>query len=153
MRLGVAKLGLRKDKTLVVLGKHDGEYKLPTGEHVEFSEWKEPAKSTSIRVFYNRQGQVVQVSTNAPLAATADGASIKSPLNDVSQKYKDLKHSKYRVKDARVNYYDDVKRGICFEFSAAAGVDSAEEHMYAILVHAPGCPVLPDADERPAGKL
>jgi hypothetical protein len=149
-RMGVISLGMKPEQVKEKAGNHDDAYSLPGGIKAELSRWKETDKITyTIRVFYDPQGRVIQVAESAPKPATADGISLNSSLADVTKKYKSLKVFKYKAKDARIDYQDDVARGITFEFTRAASEPESSMHLYAILVHAPGKNVIPDADEHP----
>jgi hypothetical protein len=147
--LGIVKLGMDRAQIKKTAGNIDGSYTLPSGIKVDYAEWKEPEpkKSPNIRYFYGATGKVIQINSAAPVPFTADGISCQSTLADVTAKYKKLKCFEYRAKDARIDYYDDMKRGIAFEFTRADGAST--QKLYAIIMHLPGKRVIADADEKP----
>jgi hypothetical protein len=149
-RIGVVVLGMTPAEVKEKAGNHDGSYTLADGTKVEYSQWKETDKIIyPLRVFYDPQGRVIQVAEAAPRPVTADGISTASSFEDVTSKYKNLEPFLYTVKDAYAEYYDDVKRGIAFEFTWTMAAGPSSKHLRAILVHAPGKHVIPDSDERP----
>jgi hypothetical protein len=149
-RIGVVVLGMTPPEVKEKAGNHDGSYTLADGTKVEYSQWKETDKITyALRVFYDLQGRVIQIAEAAPKAVTADGISIASSFEDVTSKYKNLEPFLYTAKDAYAEYYDDVKRGIAFEFTWTVALGPSSKHLRAILVHSPGKHVIPDSDERP----
>jgi hypothetical protein len=149
-KMGVISLGMKTDQVKEKAGNHDDAYTLPNGIKAELSRWKETDKITyTIRVFYDSQGRVIQIAESAPKPVTADGISLNSSLADVTKKYKSLKVFKYKAKDARIDYHDDVAGGITFEFTRAAAEPESSMHLHAILVHNPGKNVIPDSDEHP----
>ncbi len=147
--LGIVKLGMDKEQLKKTAGNIDGSYRLPSGVRVDFSEWKEtpPKQSANMRFFFNTEGKIIQINSTAPVPVTADGINCKSTLAQVSARYKKLKCSEYRGKGRRIDYYDDVERGIAFEFTRAE--DETDKALYAIIMHLPGKPVIADADEHP----
>lgn len=146
---GIVKLGMDRDKITDTLGKRDGKYSLPNGIQVEYSTWKEPGTDSTVRVFFDAAGKVVQLSGHADSLATADGISTKSTLSEVRKRYPELRLFEYRAKATHVEYYDDVKHGIAFEFAWADLAAKSNRRMYAILVHLPNRRVIPESDERP----
>src|SRR5277367_5825068 len=83
-RIGVVKLGMNPEEVKVKMGNHDGAYVLPNGINVEYAIWKETDKITyTIKVFYDKQWRLIQVSEAAPKAITADDISIASSFSDV----------------------------------------------------------------------
>lgn len=147
--IGIIKLGMNRKQITDSLGNRDGKYSLPNGIKVEYSQWKDPDKTSTIRVFFKPDGTVAQLSCEADVPATADGISTRSSLADVTKRYKNLQRFKYRAKDGRIDYYDDVKKGIAFEFTWAETAGESAKRLYAVIVHTPGKSVIADSDERP----
>src|SRR5262249_1200356 len=114
----------------------------------DYSIWRDKISST-IRVFYDKNTRLIQINSEAPLPATADGISLKSTLPEIKSKYKNLTLVKYATRKGLEDYYDDVQKGIAFEFT---GLPDAGKKLYAIIVHLPGNKVLPDADEHPIAR-
>jgi hypothetical protein len=145
--LGIVKLGMDSAAVTKTAGKHDGTYSLPSGIRVDYSQWKEtpPKKSANMRFFYDKSDHLIQINSTAPVPVTADGISCASSFADIAAKYKNLRCFEYRAKDVRIDYYDDVNRGIAFEFTRAQG--ESARRLYAIIIHLKGKRVLADADE------
>jgi hypothetical protein len=155
---GSVKLGMDKKQIQETLGNHDGTYTVPGDIHVEYSEWKEPRRVATVRVFYDKSGKAIQLAaqvsgpgadTNKDKLTTADGIHLGSGAKEVFNKYTHLQLFKYRAMDSRIDYYDDTKDGIAFEFLRADTESEAKNRLYGILVHVPGRPVIADADELP----
>ncbi len=146
--IGPVKLGMNRIQITETMGKRDGKYSLPSGIKVEYAEWKDPSKTSTIRVFFNRAGKAVQFAFEADKPRTADGITTNSSLEEVTTKYPEVKRAKYRAKASYIDYYDDIKKGIAFEFAGADIGGECKKHLYAILVHLPGKRVIPEADEK-----
>ncbi len=145
--IGIARLGMSRSRAKSELGNSDGSYALPSGIKVEYSEWKEPKVTSTIKMFYDSDDKLIQLICAAPVPATENGISLKSSFSDVTTKYKHLKHLKYASKTGPIDYYDDQKRGIAFAFSSTNGQPS--KNPSAIIVHRPGKPLIADLNERP----
>jgi hypothetical protein len=146
-RIGNIKLGMKQGKVTAILGKNDGAYSQASGIKVIMYQWNDLDKTSTIKAYFDPGDRVVQLASTAPLSFTADGVSLTSSLADVKKKYKDLECCKYRAKDLRIDYYDDVKQGIAFKFTRAAEESSTSKRLTSILVHWPGNAVIPDRDE------
>jgi len=153
-RIGVVKLGMTPEEVRRVMGNHDGAYSLPDCVNVEYADWKISSQPSEmvfcrIRIFYNKQKRVIQVSESTPRAAPRRGASYESILLDPPTKYQDLQQYRYAYKDRHVVYYDDVKGGIAYEFVLASKKDEPyDKQLSATLIHVPGVRVIPDSVER-----
>ena len=146
--LGEVKLGMKQDAVRKIVGKPDGSYELPTGEKVDYSVWKDKKPST-IRLIYSKgSNKLLQINCEAPAPATADGISLKSSMAEIKKTYGDLHVAEYGSGKAFEDYYDNVKKGIAFEFT---GDKPKGKTLYSIIVHIPGSHVLPDKDERLLG--
>jgi hypothetical protein len=147
--IGPVKLGMNRIQITETMGKRDGKYSLPSGIKVEYAEWKDPNKTSTIRVFFSPSGKAVQFAFEADKPCTADGITTNSSLEEVTKKYPAVKRVKYRAKASYIDYYDDIKKGIAFEFAGAAVGGECKKQLYAILVHLPGKRVIPEFDEKP----
>ena len=146
-RVGLVKLGMKENKVKATLGKDEGAYSLHSGLKVVLYQWQNPDKLATMRVFYDRGDRVVQISATAPFAATTDGISLGSNLADIKEKHKSLECFKYKTNDQRIDYYDDVKQGIAFEFAWPIEQGKTAKRLRSILVHGSGILVIPDSDE------
>ena len=146
LRIGPVVLGMTEKEVTQGLGNHDGIYDLSGGIKVEYSEWKEPGKTSTIRVFYNKAGRVVQITAEAPGVATENGISIKSTLDEVSQSFKNLRLLSYAKQDGFIDLYDAKAQGICFAFERSKSEKKANSSMHGIVVHRPGSSVILDRD-------
>lgn len=146
--MGVAKLGMTQKKLKQVAGNFDVSYVLPSGVKVDRADWKDNGLTTvMLKVFYDKDGKAIQIATAASTAVTASGISKKSSVADIGYKRDNLKLTEYRAKNGRVDYYDDIPKGIAYEYRRLD--EDLSRKMYAIIVHKPGVPVLSDADEKP----
>jgi hypothetical protein len=147
--IGAIKLGMDRLQITETMGKRDGKYSLPSGIKVEYAEWKDPDKTSTIRVFFSPAGKAVQFAFEADKPATADGISTHSSLEDVTKQYPSVKRLQYQAKTGQVDYYDDIKKGIAFEFKVSDPDEKTKKFLYAILVHRPGKHVIPELDGHP----
>jgi hypothetical protein len=145
---GIVKLGMDRKQLTSTLGKRDGSYSMPNGIQVEYSQWKDPNITSTIRVFFDNKGKVIQLSGENSTLVTENGLSGSSSLTDVLKKYPQLERFKYRAKATRIDYYDNIKAGIAFEFAWADVDGESKKRMCAILVHKPGMRVIADSGER-----
>ncbi|MBS1956394.1 MAG: hypothetical protein JST89_19565 [Cyanobacteria bacterium SZAS-4] len=146
--MGVTKLGMTQKKLKQVAGNFDASYVLPSGIKVDRADWKDKGLTTvMLKVFYDRDGKAIQIATAASTAVTADGINKKSSVDEIGYKRNKLKLTEYRAKNGRVDYYDDIAKGIAYEYRRLD--EDLARKLYAIIVHKPGVPVLADADERP----
>jgi hypothetical protein len=148
-RVGVIVLGMTEKEVTTKAGNHDGVYALPGGINVEYSEWKEPDKVSTLRMFYDQAGHVIQISAETWGVATKDGISTKSSLADVQAKYKHLEHSRVATTDSDIDYYMDEAKGITFAFKNAKAEKESAPHLYALIVHRPNTSIIPDINQRP----
>jgi hypothetical protein len=146
--IGVVKLGMTQKKLKQVAGNFDVSYVLPSGVKVDRADWKDNGMTTvMLKVFYNKDGKAIQIATGASTAVTTGGISKKSRVDDIGYQRNNLKLIEYRAKNGRVDYYDDVPKGIAYEYRKLD--EDFSRKMYAIIVHKPGVAVLSDADEKP----
>jgi hypothetical protein len=107
-------------------------------------------------VLWSRRGRIVQVTTTSPTLKTPEGLSRSSAWADVAAAHATLTRSVYTTRSlgggGSICYYDDVSRGIAFEFTENLGPRSSTNRfsIYAIHVHVPGSQVIPERDEVPA---
>lgn len=158
--IGSVELGMIRAKVVAALGKPAGDCST-RGARADWFCCPDPM--SEVRVYYDAAGRVVQINSSVPAVRTTDSISTKSRLADVKRKYKDLQRFKYRHKDGYIDYYDDVKHGLAFQFAWAAIFGEAGEnkevakedttgasqiHMVAIIVHTPGKRVMAEAGDR-----
>lgn len=151
--IGEIRLGMNRVQITETMGKRDGKYSLPSGIKVEYAEWKDPDKTSTIRVFFNRAGKAVQFAFEADRPSTADGITTHSSLEEVKEKYPNVRRLQYQTKGSQLNYYDDIKKGIAFEFKQIQVNGESKQTLYAILVHRPGRRLISGSDEQPLRKL
>jgi hypothetical protein len=149
--IGEIRLGMDRVQITETMGNRDGKYSLPSGIKVEYAEWKDPDKTSTIRVFFSPAGKAIQFAFEADKPSTADGISTHSTLAEVTTKYPNVIHLQNKDKTPS-DYYDDIKKGIAFEFTGAALAGESQKHLYAILVHRPGKHVITESNEHPLGK-
>ncbi len=146
--VGVVKLGMTQKKLKQVAGNFDVSYVLPSGLKVDRADWKDNGLTTvMLKIFYDKDGKAIQIATAGSTAVTTGGITKKSSVKEIGYMRDKLKLTEYRAKNGRVDYYDDTSKGIAYEFRKLD--EDMSRKMYAIIVHKPGVPVLPDADERP----
>jgi hypothetical protein len=145
--IGAIKLGMKENKVTAILGKDDGAYSQASGIKVVLYQWNDLDMTSTIKAFFDPGDRVVQLASTAPLSFTADGISLTSSLADVKTKYKAVECRKYKTKNQRIDYYDDVKQGIAFKFTRDAAESSSAKRLSAILVHWPDHAVIPDTGE------
>lgn len=146
--MGVVKLGMTEKKLKQVAGNFDVSYVLPSGVKVDRADWKDNGLTTvMLKVFYDKNGKAIQIATAASTAVTTSGITKKSSVDQIGYQREKLKLTEYRAKNGRVDYYDDIPRGITYEYRRLD--EDLARKMYAIIVHKPGVPVLPDAEEKP----
>jgi len=149
--IGVAKLGMTEKKLRQVAGNFDASYVLPSGIKVDRADWKDKGLTTvMLKVFYDKDGKAIQIASAASTIVTTDGISKKSVVDDVLHRNKRVKLTEFRAKNGRVDYYDDIPKGIAVEFRRLDG--DLSRKLYALIVHKPGVPVLSDLDEKPLKK-
>jgi dUTPase len=144
-RIGKIELGASRAVVHQTLGKPSATYRAPGGMSGEV--WM-ATTGNDVRIVY-RNGRVVQIKATSSSFATPEGLTTKSSLAEVQQHYKNLvKISRFAHGSGGglIDYYDDVRRGIAFEFTS---VDSETPNFkpYAIVVHRPGQRVMPENDE------
>jgi hypothetical protein len=144
-RIGKIELGASRQTVHQTLGKPSATYRAPgrlTGEV-----WM-ATTGNDVRIVY-RGGRVVQIKVTSASFVTPEGLTTNSSLVDVQKHHKNLVKTSRFVHGSGgglINYYDDVRRGIAFEFTA---VDSETPNFkpYAIVVHRAGQRVMPETDE------
>lgn len=125
--LGDLKLGMTREAARKVIENIDGSYKLPTGENVDYAVWHDKPQDSTIRLIFSKQNKLVQINSEAPVPATADGISLSSSLNEIKRKYPSTKSV-----SGLPQYADDRAKGIAFQFK-----DSSKKSLSAIIVHQP----------------
>jgi predicted mannosyl-3-phosphoglycerate phosphatase (HAD superfamily) len=101
-----------------------------------------------VRIIY-RGGQVIQVKVTSASFKTPEGLTTASSLAEVQKHYRKLRKSRRFINDSggvMIDYYDDVRRGIAFEFTSLDS-ETGEFKPYAIVVHRPGERVIPENSE------
>ncbi|MGB7926323.1 MAG: hypothetical protein WCF57_23990 [Pyrinomonadaceae bacterium] len=144
-RIGKIELGATRPEVHKTLGKPSATYRSPGGTTGEV--WM-ATTGNDVRLVY-RNGRVVQIKVTSASFATPEGLTTKSALAEVQKHHENLVKSRRFVHGSGgglIDYYDDVRRGIAFEFTS---VDSETPNFkpYAIVVHRPGQRVIPENDE------
>jgi hypothetical protein len=159
--IGFVKLGMMRAQVHSVLGKPRGSYTLPAGTKAEYFDY--PDNASTLRIFYDSTGQVSQISSTSPMCSIADSISLTSTLPEVQRQCKTLQRYKYHSRGGYIDYYDNAKQGVAFEFTwadvfgesgenpevaKAFTTQLEQKHMYAMIVHSPGARVLADSGDR-----
>ena len=156
-------LGMRQSDVRQSLGNPQGTYYphlgtksgLPRawqGSYLQ-DEWLSPQGKYQLDVTY-RRGRVVEIATTNPAYALADGTSVKTTCAVLRRRFPQMTIHNYDLAapgnppDESTSYYaDSALRGIGFEFGVpdnTSFVDTvATSKADALLVHAPGTPILP----------
>jgi hypothetical protein len=146
-RAGKIVLGISRQEAHKILGQPSATYRMQgrlTGDV-----WMANT-GNDVRLVY-RGGQVVQVKVTSASFNTPEGLTTRSPLAEVQKQYAKLRKSRHFVHGSGgglIDYYDDVRRGIAFEFTSVAS-ETPDFKPYAIVVHRPGQRVIPENDEEP----
>ena len=85
----------------------------------------------------------------SPSFSTPEGLTTNSTLAEVQKHHGNLRKTRHFVHGSGgglIDYYDDVRRGIAFEFTSVAS-ETPDFKPYAIVVHRPGKLVIPENDE------
>lgn len=144
-RVGKIELGASRQMVHQTLGKPSATYRAPGKQVGEV--WM-ASTGNDVRIVY-KGGRVVQIKVTSSSFVTPEGLTTNSSLADVQ------KHHSNLVKISRfvhgsggglIDYYDDVRRGIAFEFTSVDS-DTPNFKPYAIVVHRPGQRVTPENDE------
>lgn len=144
-KIGKIDLGASRAVVHKTLGKPSTNYRAPGGLTGEV--WM-ATTGNDARLVY-REGRVIQIKVTSAKFATPEGLTTDSSLEEVQKHYKNLVKTRRFVHGSGgglIEYYDDVRRGIAFEFTS---VDSETPNFkpYAIVVHRPGQRVMPENDE------
>jgi hypothetical protein len=148
-RAGKIELGISRQEAHKILGQPSATYHMQgklTGEV-----WMANT-GNDVRIVY-RDGQVAQVKVTSTRFNTPEGLTTESPLAKVQKHYTKLSRSRHFVHGSGgglIDYYDDVQRGIAFEFTSVAS-ETPDFKPYAIVVHRPGQRVIPENDEESVG--
>lgn len=147
LRAGKIALGISRQEVHRILGQPSATYSMQgklTGDV-----WMANT-GNDVRIVY-RRGQVVQVKVTSASFKTPEALTTESPLAEVQKHYSKLRKSRHFVHGSGgglIDYYDDVRRGIAFEFTSVAS-ETPDFKPYAIVVHRPGQLVIPENDEEP----
>jgi hypothetical protein len=144
-RAGKITLGLSRQAVHQLLGQPSATYRMQgklTGDV-----WMANT-GNDVRVIY-RRGQVIQVKITSASFKTPEGLNTESSLAEVQKHYHKLVKTRRFVHGSGgglIDYYDDVGRGIAFEFTSVDS-ETPDFKPYAIVVHSPGSRVIPENDE------
>ena len=146
----IGKVGLGMTRTAVhqTLGKPAATYGMSGGK-LTGDVWMANT-GNDVRVVYSA-GKVIQVKVTSPSFSTPQGLTTNSALAEVQKHHGNLRKTRHFVHGSGgglIDYYDDVRRGIAFEFTSVAS-ETPDFKPYAIVVHRPGKPVIPESDEEP----
>jgi hypothetical protein len=145
LKAGKIELGTSRQAVHKILGQPSATYNVEgklTGDV-----WMANT-GNDVRIVY-RGGQVIQVKVTSASFKTPEGLTTASTLAEVQKHYRKLRKSRHFVNDSggvSVDYYDEVRRGIAFEF-VSIDSESPEFKPYAIVVHRPGERVIPENGE------
>ncbi|HEX8650662.1 MAG TPA: hypothetical protein VF708_07460 [Pyrinomonadaceae bacterium] len=144
---GKIKLGISRQEVHKTLGQPSATYSMEgklTGDT-----WMANT-GNDVRVIY-RGGQVIQVKVTSASFKTPEGLTATSSLAEIQKHHTRLRKTRHFINDSggvMIDYYDDVRRGIAFEF-ASVDSETGEFKPYAIVVHRPGQRVIPENGEEP----
>jgi hypothetical protein len=144
-RAGKITLGITAEAVHQILGQPSATYRMQgklTGDV-----WMANT-GNDVRVVY-RRGQVIQVKVTSASFKTPEGLNTESSLAEVQKHYRKLSKTRRFVHGSGgglIDYYDDVARGIAFEFTSVAS-ETPDFKPYAIVVHSPRSRVIPENDE------
>ncbi len=146
-RIGKVQIGADRQAVHSLLRQPQGTYAVRKGLKGDY--WS--SGKDDLRIFYEND-KVVQISVTSSRFSTPEGLSTGNSLAEVQRKDEGLRKYHYFAHGSGgvlIDYYDDVGRGVAFEFTANASAEKRKYEPYAILVHRPGHPVIADADEGP----
>jgi hypothetical protein len=145
-RIGKVALGKARGAVHRMLGKPSATYRVGGGV-LTGDVWMADT-GNDVRVIYYR-GVVIQIKVTSPRFSTSDELTTNSSLAEVKKKHPNLRKTRHFVHGSGgglIEYYDDVERGIAFEFTSVAS-ETTNFKPYAIIVHRAGKPVIPENDE------
>lgn len=145
-RIGKIELGMTRPMVHKALGKPAATYRMSGGKRTG-DVWMANT-GNDVRIVY-RAGKVIQVKVTSSSFSTPVGLTTNSSLAEVQKHHGNLRKTRHFVHNSGgvlIDYYDDVRRGIAFEFTS---VDSETQDFkpYAIVVHRPGQRVIPETGE------
>lgn len=144
-RAGKITLGVSRQEVHKILGQPSATYSMEGG--LTADTWMANT-GNDVRIIY-RNGQVIQVKVTSASFKTTEGLTTASSLAEVQKHHTRLRKSSHFINDSggvMVEYYDDVRRGIAFEFTSLDS-ETREFKPYAIVVHLPGQRVIPENGE------
>ena len=145
--IGKIELGMTRPVVHKTLGKPAATYRMAgklTGDV-----WMANT-GNDVRIVY-MNGRVIQIKVTSQSFSTPAGLTTNSSLSEVQKHHGNLRKTRHFVHGSGgglIDYYDDVRRGIAFEFTSVAST-TPDFKPYAIVVHRPGKPVIPENDEEP----
>ena len=144
-KIGKIELGASRQVVHKILGKPSATYRAPGRLAGEV--WM-ATTGNDVRIVY-RGGRVIQIKATSSSFATPEGLTTNSSLAEVQKHYGNLNQTRHFVHGSGgglIDYYDDVRRGIAFEFTALDS-ETPSFKLYAIVVHRAGQRVMPENDE------
>jgi hypothetical protein len=144
---GKIALGISRQEVHRILGQPSATYSMEG--KLTADTWMANT-GNDVRIVY-RNGRVIQVKVTSASFKTPEGLTTASSLAEVQKYHTRLRKSRHFINDSggvMVEYYDDVRRGIAFEF-VALDSETGEFKPYAIVVHLPGQSVIPENGEEP----
>ena len=145
-KIGKIVLGMTRPVVHQTLGKPAASYRLSGGKWTG-DVWMANT-GNDVRIVY-RAGKVIQVKVTSSSFSTPEGLTTNSSLAEVQKHHGNLRKTRHFVHGSGgglIDYYDDVRRGIAFEFTSVAS-ETPNFKPYAIVVHRPGQHVIPENDE------
>lgn len=144
-RIGKIELGASRQMVHKTLGQPSSTYRAPGGLTGEV--WM-ASTGNDVRLVY-RGGRVIQIKVTSSSFSTPEGLTTNSSLAEVQKSYRSLVKTRHFVHGSGgglIDYHDDVRRGIAFEFTAPDS-ETPNFKPYAIVVHRPAQRVMPENDE------
>jgi hypothetical protein len=143
--IGLIEIGMSRQTVHSKLGRPSGTYNLP-GRGYRGDYWFSRDNSNTLRIFYDRNGRVYQISATSISFSTPEGITTSSSLVEVKRQHPNLQVLRMS-KRGDIDYYYDRRRGVAFEFTERLKDDGSVMRMHAILVFKPGGQPQPEPDE------
>lgn len=143
--IGLIEIGMSRQTVHSKLGSPSGTYSLP-GRGYRGDYWFSRDNSNTLRIFYDKNGRVYQISATSASFSMPEGITTNSSLDEVKRRYPGLEVLRM-TKRGNIDYYYERRKGIGFEFTERLEDNGSIMRMYAILVFRRGSRPQPEPDE------
>jgi hypothetical protein len=144
-KIGRIEIGMTRQIVHGKLGRPSGTYKL-LGRGYKGDYWHSQDNENTLRVFYDRNDRVYQISATSPGFNTSEGISTRSSLAEVKRQYPNLKVLRVAAR-GDIDYYYDSRKGVAFVFTERLEENGSAMRLYAIQVFKLGGSPQPEPDE------